>query len=113
MDHSMRECKTNYGMKMGSGRIREPTYRGNSGYSKRFQNKFKTTSRSTDNEESVEREDREHQSNFAQIDESIETSPCYFAEEWEIAESKERNGEIELEIIVDSGAARSTMSLKQ
>ena len=73
------------------------------------------TSRSMDKRESFEGEYREHQSRFAQIEESVETSTCYFAEELEIAESREeeRSGEVELDIIVDSRAARPTLSLKQ
>ena len=56
-----------------------------------------------------------HQSNFAQTDESIEASPCYFRDQGEIEEGREekRDDELQLDIIVDSGAARSTMSLKQ
>ena len=74
---------------MGSGGRGEQTCRGNSGYSRSFHQNFQTNSRSMDKGESFEGEDREHQSNFAQIDESNETSPGYFAEEWEIAKSRE------------------------
>ena len=65
--------------------------------------------------ESFDGEDQKHQSNFAQIDETIETSPCYFADQGEIAGNREgeRDGEIQFDIIVDSGAVRSTISLKQ
>ena len=55
-------------------------------------------------------------SNFVQTDEGVETPPFYVAqEELEIEESQEeeRKGEIEIDIIVDSRAARSTMSLRQ
>ena len=60
-------------------------------------------------------EDKVNQSNFAQTDESIETSPRYFGDQGEIEEGRKekKDNEFQLDIIVDSGAARSTMSLKQ
>ena len=100
---------------MGNGRRGDQTYRGNSGYGRRFHQFFQTTSRSTDIGEKGDGEDQLHQSTFAQIDESIETSPCFFADRWEIAESREeeRDGDIQLDIILDFGEARSMTSLKQ
>ena len=55
-------------------------------------------------------------SNFVQTDEGIETSPFYVTQEelkTEESQEEERKGKIELYIIVDSRAARSTMSLRQ
>ena len=100
-------------MMMGNGRRSEQLYRGNPGYGKRFHQNFQTTSTSTDIEENCDEEDQVHQPKFAQIDELIETSPCYFADKWEIAESREEkmNGEIQLKIIEDSRAAISTISM--
>ena len=114
LDHWMREFKTNCGTEMGNGRRGEQTYRGNSDSGRRFQLIFQATSSSLDMERSGDGESQAHQSNFAQTDESIETSPCFFADQGEIQESRKekRDDEFQLDIIVDSGAARSTMSLK-
>ena len=106
----MRECKTNYGTKMGSGRRGDQTYQGNSGYAPRFHRNFQKTTSSWDREGSGDREDQ-----CINEESSNETSPCCFADQGEIAErgEEEMDEEIYLDIIVDSGAARSTMSFKQ
>ena len=66
-------------------------------------------------EVNIHTDDKVNKSNFAQTDESIETSPCYFGDQGETKEGRKekRDNEFQLDIIVDSGAARSTMSLKQ
>ena len=59
-------------------------YRENSGYGRRFHQDFQAAPREEDRMSNQREEESTHQSNFAETEEKVETSPCYFlGKDWE------------------------------